>query len=291
MKVRQFNYKNLNNKDSKFDIVDLEYFINSKQSKELIFKNHLIEFFAIIFAQDGTGKHCIDFKELKLSKGTVITIRKGQIHHFIVSKTIKGKLLLFTDEFLVNQVSKLQLLKSYKVFNSLIYSSKTQLNKLQFSIISELIERIEVEYFENNKIWSSDIIRSEIQILVTRLHRIKSQSTDLNFKKIHLEEFLKFQESVETYVFQSNKVNFYSKLLGSSTKRLNIITQSVLKKQAKDFINDIYLIQIKRILINSVDKSIKEIAFEVGFSEHTNFHNFFKQRTNQTPQDFRKPYL
>ena len=71
-----------------------------------------------------------------------------------------------------------------------------------------------------------------------------------------------------------------------STKTLNTITKSIVNKSAKAFVDEISTKQIKRLLINT-KLSIKEIAYQSGFEETTNFYKYFKRQTQVTPEQFR----
>ena len=74
-----------------------------------------------------------------------------------------------------------------------------------------------------------------------------------------------------------------------STKTLNNITQSVVNNSAKAYIDERTIMQIKRLLI-STDLSIKEIAYDSGFSDPTNFFKYFKKFTGNSPEVFRQAH-
>ena len=82
----------------------------------------------------------------------------------------------------------------------------------------------------------------------------------------------------------------YAKELGFSTKKLNMVVQSIVQKPAKVFIDEILMLQIKRLLFNS-QLSIKEIAYVSGFDEPSNLFKFFKRYNQSTPESFRQAYL
>lgn len=286
-KIENIIFNNRNNRNAKFDLLNLERFLLGQHESQFIYRHHQIEFFAIFFIQKGIGKHSIDFEEYDYKKGTVFTIRKNQIHQFHKGKNVKGKLLLFTDDFFVSYLDSLQSLKSLQVFNHNLCNPKTQLSEIEFSKIEDLVDRIEEEYLDKNDIHSLEIIRSELHILITKLFRIRSNNGQLLSHKNYLSEFVEFQNLVENDVFKCTKVNYYTKKLGVSSKKLNTITSTIINKSAKQFIDDVCTRQIKRLLINS-DLSIKEIAFKAGFKEITNFHNYFKRQTKFTPKQFRQ---
>ena len=284
--LKQIEFQNRKKPTVQFDFVKLEELFKRNDIDHSIENLHKVGFYAILFITEGNGYHTIDFTDYQCSKGTVITIRKDQIHKFFRSDNLKGSLLLFTDEFLVSYLEKLEAQKVLQLFNELLGSPKLQLNEMDFGDIHQIINRIKKEYFELNDNFSLGIIRSELHILVAKLFRIKSHSGKMDFEKKYLKEFMELQKLVEQNTDKSNKVNHFAKKLGLSTKTLNNITRSIVDKSAKEFVDDIVIKQIKRLLINT-KLSIKEIAFESGFEETTNFYKYFKRHTKFTPEQFR----
>ncbi len=74
-----------------------------------------------------------------------------------------------------------------------------------------------------------------------------------------------------------------------STKKLNRIVQEIMHQPAKAYINEILIIEMKRLLMNT-NFSIKEIAYKTGFEDPTNFVKYFKKSTQKTPIEFRKSF-
>ena len=52
-------------------------------------------------------------------------------------------------------------------------------------------------------------------------------------------------------------------------------------------INDRLVIEAKRMLFEKKEMRIKEISFELGFSDASNFVKFFKKNTGMGPTEFR----
>jgi AraC-like DNA-binding protein len=57
-------------------------------------------------------------------------------------------------------------------------------------------------------------------------------------------------------------------------------------KNVTDYIADFKLLKAKALLKES-DKTISEIAYELGFNNPSYFTTFFKQKTKQTPSEWR----
>lgn len=285
--LKNISFKNTKNPDTKFDIASIESIIGRAYDDHSPFELHKLSFFAIVFIQDGQSMHTIDFTDYSCTKGTLLTIRKDQIHKFFKSNSIKGLMLLFMDDFLVSYLEEIEAEKTLILFNELLGAPKLQLNDDEFEEVNQLMSRLQNEYFNTNDSYSLSIIRSELHILVTKLFRIKSKKEKLSISKKYLKEFVAFQSLVEKNATKTTKVKDYALELGVSTKTLNTITKSIVHKPAKDFIDDVCIKQIKRLLINT-KISVKEIAYQTGFEETTNFYKYFKRNTQLTPEQFRE---
>lgn len=279
-------FQNRQNPNAEFDVIKMEDLFSRTDLGHAPSQLHLVEFYILMLIEEGTGTHTIDFKKYKYKPGTILTVRKDQIHQFIKSDSVKGKLLLFTDDFLVSYLEKLEAQKSLQLFNEVLGVPKIQLSKKELIEVSTLVQRIEKEYFKVNDDYSLGIIRSELHILIANLFRIKSRKHKVIASRKYLSEFIDFQNLVEKNVNEYKKVNDYAQMIGVSTKTLNTITKTIVHKSAKEFIDEICTKQIKRLLINT-NHSIKEIAYATGFEETTNFYKYFKRQTQFTPEQFR----
>lgn len=282
-------FQNSQNPKAGFDTISLESLYTRKDLDHSPFELHIVEFYLLLFIEEGKGKHTIDFRTYEYQKGSILTIRKDQIHKFHSSSSVKGQILLFTDEFLVSYLEKLEAQKSLQLFNEFLGTPKIQLSKRDYLEVSNLIEHSKNEYFKVNDDYSLGIIRSQLHILIAKLYRIKSQLNPVNQDRKYLSEFIQFQNLVEQNAAKYTKVQDYAKLIGLSTKTLNTVTKTILNKSAKEFIDDICTKQIKRLLINT-ELTVKEIAYKSGFEETTNLYKYFKRKTNLTPEQFRSTF-
>ncbi len=278
-------FKNAHHPDSKFDLIRIEELLNRKAIWHDIYDFHLVEFYNIFFVEEGSGQHTIDFTDYDCKPGTVLTIRKDQLQKFLRSD-MKGSMLLFTDEFVENYLEKQETLKTLQLFNELLGHPIIQLEGEELEEITDIIKRIRKEYMSMDQQYSSSIIRSELHILITKLYRLKSSRKNIIFDKQYLNEFITFQNLLEQKVTHTNRVQDYAQMMGVSTKTLTKISKSIINKTAKEFIDEIYIKQIKRLLLNT-SHSIKEIAYMTGFEEPSNFYKYFKRHTATTPEQFR----
>jgi len=262
--TKRIQFQNSKNLNTKFDLIKLEELYIREDLDHSIEKHHKVEFYIILLLEEGRGCHTVDFTDYTLSKGTLLTVRKDQIQKFHKTKNSKTMLL----------------------FNELLGTPKFQLNKPAFENITQSIYRIENEYLNINDNHSMGIIRSELHILISNLFRLKTKKELINTEKKYLKEFIALQKIVEQKVFETTKVKDFARMLGLSTKTLNTVTKTIIHKTAKEFVDEICTKQIKRLLTNT-DLSVKEIAYQAGFEETTNFYKYFKRQTQRTPEQYR----
>lgn len=271
-----------------FEIATLEHLLDRDDIKHDPKSFHHVQFFILLVVVEGEGSHFVDFKEYHLHAGNVLTIRKDQIHKF-ADHSFKGYILLFKDEFLVGFLEELEALKTLQLFNELLGSPKLDLAHTFQAEILPIVEEINREFSQKRDELATPIIRSLLHILISRLYREKSDQHQQLTQKKYLVDFINFQKLVEQHCQTTKKVKDYASMMGCTTKTLNNIVQSIVYKTAKVFIDEILMNQIKRQLIYS-SKPIKEIAYQMGFEEPTNFFKFFKRYTGISPESFRKTY-
>lgn len=122
-------------------------------------------------------------------------------------------------------------------------------------------------------------------IFITRLAR----SEYIPVKKIQDERFhviRKFNLLVEANYRTEHSVSFYAQELCKSPKTLSNLFAIYNHKSPSQVIQERILIEAKRLL-SYTDKSVKEIAYDLGFEDISYFSNFFKKHTGLSPVDFR----
>ncbi len=274
------------NAEGIFRLESIQRILNTKHPTHSPFNFHQIEFFAFILYTEGKEIHTIDFTDYQCKKGTLLAIRKGQIHKFS-DQISKGHILVFNYSFLSSFFIEKEAQKSLLLFNEFIYKPNIQLNYEAYKILIKLIHQIKEELANSKDSFSYSIIRSLLQVFINQVFRIKTTNKSEDSNKKYLSDFIEFQNLIEKGYTQTLKVKDYAKKMDLSTKTLNAVTKSIVNKTAKAFIDEICIKNIKRVLINT-DNSVKEISYQMGFEETTNFNNYFKKRVGKTPAEFRK---
>ena len=155
-------------------------------------------------------------------------------------------------------------------------------------IFCELFELMDMEYNCNNDKFHNDILRNYLHLFLLHSEREKRKQ---GFKEVKpgsdLDYLLLFKEVLEKRFKKYRSVNRYASELGIPVNRLNKASLHTIGKSAKQLIDERILLEAKRLLTHSTF-SIKEIAFELGFDEPTNFIKYFRKHNQITPVEFRE---
>ncbi len=284
--LEHIEFINKRNPSIGFDIIQIEELLRRPEPGNPLDKLHVVGFYMLMCIEEGIGNHTIDFTAYPYQRGSILSIRKDQIHRFHFHEKTKGTILLFTNQFLSSYFEQLESQKAIQLFNEFLGDPVLHLQYPQAEEIFEAILQIKKEYFFTNDSFSLSIIRSQVHILINKLYRIKTKTGKTISSKKYLVEFIELQKLIEANIKSYKSVNYYAKQMGLSTKTLNNITQHIINKTSKEFIDEICIKQIKGLLINT-KYSIKEIAYYMGFEEPTNFFKYFKRQTKTTPEGFR----
>ncbi|MEM8528634.1 MAG: helix-turn-helix transcriptional regulator, partial [Bacteroidota bacterium] len=242
------------------------------------FRPHRIRFYAILFVLEGEGYHYIDFKKYKYQAGSIIFISKEQVHAFEMNMERKAFFLLFREEFLSREGATSNLMQQLSLYNYHLYPPVINLNARQLELFTILAERMKVEFDAPDDLLTGELIHSALKIFLCLAERIRKETRQFAPRSKYHEDYLKFQKLLKKHIFQSRQVQFYAEKLLISPKTLNRITKEMLGQAAKSYIHEFLVIEMKRLLMNT-SYSIKEIAYESGFEETTNFVKYFKKHT------------
>lgn len=99
------------------------------------------------------------------------------------------------------------------------------------------------------------------------------------------EVFKKFMNLVHENCCSQREVTFYANELCISTKYLTGICRSVIGSPAKKIIDDFSILEIK-VLLQSTELTIQEIADRLGFPDQSYLGRYFKRHEGMSPKEY-----
>ena len=270
-------------KNKGFEIIPLKAFFESVDAS-FIKKQYRTNFYNLIFVTEGKCTHEIDFMEYTVRAGETLVISNNRVHKYSDFENADGYLVMFTEgflcEFLSNQNSEVKDLFKYSYLNPHIKSTD-----LYSSNITALLDVINDMYVNTSKVLNEQIIASAFKTLVLLMWNSRFRSSTPEAQKNEM--FVQFTDLVEKNISHEKSVEGYAKMMHVSEKTVNQVTRKAIDMSAKQYIIQ-HLIQKIKVKLSFEQKSINEIADELGFSETSNMTRFFKNTSGVSPNEFRK---
>lgn len=202
-----------------------------------------------------------------------------------------GWLLVIHPDFLWN-TALAKKIKSYDFFKYDI-NEALFLSDKEEKIVVDILKNIEREYQSNIDKFSQELIAAQLELLLIYSERFYERQFFTRKKSSH-ELLERFDEVLSRYFDSGNliesgipsvktiagEMNISPNYLGSL---LRIHTQQNTQQHIQN-----KLIEKAKEHLSTTHLSVSEIAYELGFEHPQSFSKLFKQKTNQSPVEFRK---
>ncbi|WP_121812205.1 helix-turn-helix domain-containing protein [Mucilaginibacter kameinonensis] len=239
------------------------------------------DFFEIVWLKNEDPLHALNTADFDVKGDWIYLIPPYRVHQ--LNKAGKnGELLSFKRE-LIDDEDKEFLLDIFKIFNVQGEFSCLRLDREAADGLSGVYNLLTEEYQKPNT--ELVILKALLRVFLLKLIKVKEQ--EFTGHDIHQKRVYEFLMLLESNYIEVRNIDFYAGKLGVSSKRLNQILKDKLNKTGTQIIHDRIILEAKRLIIHS-EQTIKEISFELGFSDRPYFSRFFKKQTGQTPDEFQK---
>ena len=233
--------------------------------------------------------------EYDFTNGVLIFIAPRQVLQWDSSVVFeqKGFSINFHEDFLKGTELAQQIKKygffSYSVNEALHLSPKEE---KQLELI---VENIEIEYQNNQDEFSKDIIISQLSTLLKYANRFYERQF-LNRKELSNDLLAQFNQQLGIY-FESGQL--HEKGIPSIEQIANKLSISqrylsdTLKKETGKTTTEhlqLYLIDAAKNILLKPNKSISEVAYELGFEYPQYFSRLFKKKEGLSPSEYREKY-
>jgi len=251
-------------------------------------------FYALIFKNYNKnhvkyGRRIVDFQN-----GSLICLAPNQVLEMEIEdedpQNMSGWGLFFHPD-LVRTTSLNDKMKEYSFFSYEV-SEALHLSEKEKQILYECLLKIQGELQENIDIHSQSIIVSTIELLLNYCSRFYGRQ--FITRKTSDSYILAQIENLLTEYFKQGAqgeqglptVKYLAEQVHLSPGYLSDLLKKETGKNAQDHIHFYLIEEAKNILLNS-NKSVSEIAYDLGFEYPQYFNKLFKQKTGKTPVEFR----
>ena len=151
-----------------------------------------------------------------------------------------------------------------------------------------IIQQLKTE-MQNPALAQYELLIAYLKIFLINASRIKvEQNAPKNMADSEQPFILKtLKDTIEEHYKTKHSPSDYAGLLNISTKALNRISKTHFNKTLTNLIAERIIIEAKRELYLTA-KSVKIIAYELGFNDEFYFSRFFKNNAAVSPQLYRE---
>lgn len=213
-----------------------------------------------------------------------LSIPKNTLHGFYIDESTKGWLITLSESVFERLTP---LLNSEVHPTDEVHVVQFDLNDLLLADLYNTIHRCVFEF--NNVLPEKETaLEHLVGLLLVGLHRIPNErkqilkTQDTGYKTY----YRRFMQLIrEKYAFNT-PMDYYATNLSITTGHLNRVCKSISGSSPKALIIDYFIAEAKRTL-QQEKRSIAEIAYTLGFDDPGYFTRLFRQKTGQTPKEYR----
>ena len=234
------------------------------------------------------GRQIYDYQE-----GTVTSFAPGQVVETEMQQGVKPSAhgLLFHPD-LIKGTSLGQDIKQYSFF-SYASAEALHLSEEEKGIFMDCLEKIEMELQHPIDKHSKRLISRNIELLLDYCMRFYERQF-ITRSESNKSILVKFEALLDDY-FQSDKpqtdglpsVKYFADKVFLSPNYFGDLIKKETGKSAQEYIQT-RMIDLAKEMIAGTEKTVSQIAYELGFQYSQHFNRIFKKNVGYTPGEYRK---
>lgn len=257
------------------------------------------EFYTISIKRNVSGKYrygqqSYDFDEGLMTFFSPEQVISVQLIEEDASSSPSGWILAIHPDFLfgtplATTIKKYPFL-NYSVREALFLSEKEEL------IINDILQQIRQEYRANLDQFSQQIIINQLELLLNYAERFYHRQF-LTRKVANHDILDRLEQYLEAYFDRDDvmedglpSVQEVAQHLSLSPDYLSSMLKSLTGQTTQQHIHQ-KIIEKAKVQLSTSDLSVSEIAFGLGFEHPQSFSKLFKNKTQQTPKEFRGSFV
>lgn len=244
---------------------------------------HRDSHYIFTFMESGHVRMMVDFNTIEARDSTIFCVLPGQVHQGLLMDNVNGWFVAIQSDLVPDAV------------RSVFEESLERIQPLT-------VEKTWVEKFNNaavilHSFYTEEMLASKEGFLVIQslLHTFigmfafiysKEHSSQAAGENRSLQLTREFKIMVRQRHKTMKSPSEYAEKLNISRGYLTEAIREVTGKPAQHWIHQEILIEAKRLLAFT-HLTVKEIAYELGYNDHTYFSRLFSKLENQSPSEFR----
>lgn len=246
-------------------------------------------YFSLIWVQHGHGKVKADFTDYEIVDNRLFAFTPYQPFMFNAGE-VKGLVINFHPDFFCIHKHHPEVACNGVLFNNIYQPPYITINDATAVVLDGLIREMKAAILDDS-LAQYDLLISYLKIFLITCSRLKTEQQPEAADSLRHDKapfiLQHLKETIEKDFKSKHSAGDYANALNISTKALGKITKTHLNKTITALISERIVIEAKRELYLT-NKSVKEIAYELGYDDEYYFSRFFKNNTDVSPQFYRE---
>jgi len=249
-----------------------------------------LNYYTMIWIENGTGTVRADYSEYDFRGNLLFSFSPYQPFMLNLKGEIKGWVIHFHPDFFCIHKHQKEVACNGVLFNNIYSPPMVQIDEKTRANFETVIEQLKTE-MQNPALAQYELLISYLKIFLITASRLKTeQHTKAHEVAAEKEEpfiLQNLKNAIELHYKTKHSASEYADMLSITPKALTRLTKTHLNKTLTDLIAERIIIEAKRELYLT-NKTVKEIAFELGYNDEYYFSRFFKKNTDVAPQLYRE---
>ncbi|SDN12930.1 helix-turn-helix domain-containing protein [Kriegella aquimaris] len=249
-----------------------------------------LNYYALIWVKKGKGNVKADFSNYDFHEHMLFSFSPYQPFMLNAETEISGSVINFHPDFFCIHKHHKEIACNGVLFNNIYDPPFIHVNEAAKANFEMIIDQIKTE-IQKPDLAQYELLISYLKIFLISASRLKTEQ-QVDTQKVtkgNKEPFIlqNLKSYIESHYKTKHTASDYAEMLSISPKALSKLTKTHFNKTLTDLISERIIIEAKRELYLT-DKTVKEIAYELGYNDEYYFSRFFKKNADASPQLYRE---
>jgi AraC family transcriptional regulator, transcriptional activator of pobA len=244
---------------------------------------------SIILLREGKCSLKVDFSEYEASEKMMLFFSPYQPFSLEAPEGIRGVCIDFHPEFFCLLKHQKEIAFCGLIFNNIYDPPFISISDTEAVLFDTLIAQL-IDEVQKKELAQHELLVSILKIFMIHASRIRMQqrvSPEISVPDEDQPFILQnLKDAIDAHFREKHSASEYAEALNISPKALAKITKTYLNKTLTDLITERIVLEAKRDLYTTA-KSVKEIAYDLGFKDEYHFSRYFRNSTSVSPQIYR----
>lgn len=246
-------------------------------------------YFTLIIITSGEGLAKVDLCEYPFEENTLFAFYPYQPFMLISEGTLVGISIQFHHDFFCIYRHHKEIAANGILFNNIYEQPFITLDENAKTKLLTIVREIVAE-LRTDALRKDEVLVSYLKIFLVLATRIKIQQQSIQETNLLMGKQLAIVQNLRNAIEENFRImhsaSDYADMLHVTPIALARVTKNHFNKTLSDLITERIIVEAKRELYLT-DKTVKEIAYELGYEDEYYFSRVFKVKTEISPQFYR----